>query len=275
MQKPFNAINGLEALEMLVADVRRQLSMDGRFRQNLTYHQLSYSFRVNINTFPVDAGTFTEVVEGVVGPRQPVGFPHLGVPVAPLAGETQAHGHTYQAPVAAAVESVPASTDRELSDDDVLRLAQQRGLVPSNAAGSGDAGLLGRGPSPRSASVDPSPVVEIDERLNPKTLSEAPRASGGAGEVITGGAREPDGRVLSIGAEHRRAFDEGQKLERVRSNDDAVAAGGQVEGARVVENPNAARRDVGLSVPTPTRVGGSVVDVPTVAGDAADGGPSF
>ena len=248
MQKPFNAINGLEALEMVVQDIRNQLSRDGRFRQNLTYHQLSYAVRINVNTYPADAGSFTEAVSGAVG-RMPAGL-MLDMPPVPAPQEAAAQGHIYQPPVADVSPREDLVPERvELSDDEVLRLAQQRGLMPPS-----ETSVLGRAPRVM-VTEEPSTVV-IDETRNPRTLSEAPRSAGGQGEVITGGASEPPAAVLQIGQRHRQAFEENQALERAR-------AGATVEVERTVVNPNAARREAGLPVPSPTRVGQTVVDLPT------------
>lgn len=252
MQKPFNAINGLEALEMVVQDIKNQLSRDGRFRQNLTYHQLSYAVRINVNTYPADAGSFTEAVSGSVG-RLPAGL-SLEMPPVPLPQDAQSQGHIYHPPTADVSPRVEP-VRQELSDDQILRLAQSRGLVATN-----EASVLDRGPrvQPVVPAVDDPSEVVIDERPNPRTLSEAPRSAGGQGEVITGGASEPPAGVLEIGRRHRLAHEEQLRVENARAGLSAT-----VEVERTVVNPNAARREAGLPVPSPTRVAGSVVDLPT------------
>ncbi len=267
-QKPFNAINGLEALELVMADIKNLLSRDGRFRQNLTYHQLSFAVAVQIRTFPTDAGSFEAEAQGRVSAPGYVG--QLAIPAVPVIGAPaeQTHlrevprpqqdrrtGEMFDGPTALEQVQVHAREQAErtsIGDDAFEAELRRRGLtaVTIDPGAADTAGV--------DESIATGVVSEEDARPNPKTLSEAPRTA--FGDVITGGAKEPDGAVLEMGARHRRAHEETQKLERQRANlgmeDTSVAT-----STRTVDNPNAARREANLPVPEPRREGGQVFDV--------------
>lgn len=251
MQKPFNAINGLEALKLVMADIERMLSLDGRFRQNLTYHQLSFSVAVQVRTFPVDAGSFEAQAQGVVG-RAPAGATPLAVPPVPVIGAPEAVGHLQPE----RTEVVPAAPPA-ISDEAFEAELQRRGLGRTPAEAT-DASLLDRSPRPAPAPVAETVIDETDLRPNPKTLPVG-GATTSAGEPITGGAQEPDGAVLDIARRHREAFEASQRSPMRPGADQAENT--VVVSERVVWNPNEARREVGLPVPEPRRVDGNVVDV--------------
>jgi hypothetical protein len=50
--RPFNAIDGIELMELVLKDIRRQMEQDYHFRRNTAYPMFAYNFKMAINVYP-------------------------------------------------------------------------------------------------------------------------------------------------------------------------------------------------------------------------------
>jgi hypothetical protein len=56
--RPYNALNGIEIREIILSEIKRQLENDFRFRQNVAYPLISWSWKLAVNAYPLDPPQF-------------------------------------------------------------------------------------------------------------------------------------------------------------------------------------------------------------------------
>lgn len=249
MPNPFNPVNGAELRVICCKDIGRQLDVDERFSYDQNYRQAKYSLNLKVATFPEDQG-FERVIDGSVG---------------------KGNGAEVKLALLKAI-------DHNMSLDDAFRInigypklsitfAMQVTVFPADDSVAVDRGETVRpaqtAPEASTAPVakDPGSFADANVLDEHKTAEQwgaedksdmrpvqKPAHLTSSGLEVTGGAMELPGAVDLIKSAHREA------------NKDLL------EGRRVIENPDAARRENQMHVPRPTSVGGGMIaDVPAGA----------
>ena len=268
MATDFQPINGQELLEAIVKDFRDCLSRDTRFATHLAYVKAAYAVAVNVNVYPEDGGGLEIRRQTRVGPSPDGRVPAL--PEYPDAGDpgrfTEGHfatPHRVASADDAALETAgyregPAkrAAAREAgASDEVASLRAEmdsmRALLKSLAGGrvtepaaahepdeeGGEAALVGRGHQPARASraidAKPTPGADVPDGIR-GTVGPAPEGA-------------PTAEYIQKAEEEDRA-----ELERARQAGLATS--------RVVENPEALRRELGIADKKPRRGGRPAAD---------------
>jgi len=223
-------------------DIEGQLATDreGRFVPDKWLKQATYALSLTVETHPADQGFTLAHAGGVAGGP---GDKTPGKIVADIRRQLSMDdrfGMNLGYPRLAITFTVSVTTVE--ADEGVNRLSLAPGVPAVSPA------VLSQRPGVQTAAVtggQPLALTE-DERADasPKASSRHTRD----GLPIEGGAKELPDAILETREAHRRAH----KAER----DDILT------GNRIIENPNAARREVKLPVPAPTSIGrGQVVDL--------------
>lgn len=254
MPNPFNPLNGAELRVLCCKDIGRELDRDARFGFDPEYRSASYALEIRVATTPEDQG-FTCVLSGAVGKGN-------GAKVKLAIVEHINHQLSMDDRFRINIGYPKLSISSALTVNTVFSDESQVPVDRGETERPGQHAVPPTAPTPTAPKAkDPGsfavanttgehvPAEEwgAEDRSDMRPV-QRPSNVTSSGLPLEGGAMELPPSVIATQQAHREANKE------------------LLETNRVIENPNEARRSVGMHVPVPTAVGkGLIADIPAGA----------